>query len=56
MEIEPGLADADDARVGREPDQIGRAQRRVIGRIVRVDADRAPDVGVGLGDRPHAWN
>ncbi len=53
MKIEPGLADADNPLVRGEQGEIRGAQRRVVGCLVRVDADRAPDVGIRLGDRPH---
>ena len=53
VEIEPGLADADDPRVRRQCGQLGRGGRRVVGRLVRMRADRAPDIVIGFGDRPH---
>ena len=53
VEVEPGLADADDLGMARRLDQaVGRALPLLL-RLVRMDADRAPDVVVALGDRAH---
>ena len=53
VEVEPGLADADDLGMARRLDQaVGRALPLLLG-LVRMDADRAPDVAVALGDGAH---
>ena len=53
VEIEAGLADADDLGMARRLDQaVGRALPLLLG-LVRMDADRAPDVVVALGDGAH---
>ena len=54
VEIEPGLADADDfGDAPRERDERGAVGVGLGRGLVRMDADRAPDVGVALGDRPY---
>ena len=53
VEVEPGLADADDLGMARGLDQaVGRALPLLLG-LVRMDADRAPDIAVALGDGAH---
>src|SRR3979490_3293282 len=53
IEIEPGLADADDLGMARRLDQaVGRALPLLL-RLVRMNADRAPDVLMTLGDGAH---
>ena len=51
MKIEPGLADADDLGVSRQRDQLIGQQCGMVGGLVRMGADRAPDRVVALGDR-----
>ena len=53
VEVEAGLADADHLGMARRLDQRGRECLPLLLRLVRMDADRAPDVAVALGDRPH---
>src|SRR6202011_5242959 len=53
MEIEPGLADPDDLRMGREGNQLLRRQFCVILCLVRMGTYRAPHLLVSLGNRPH---
>ena len=53
MKIQPGLADADDLGVRRHADQVVGAHRRLLGHVVRVDPDRAPDRLVFFGQSPH---
>ena len=53
MEVEPGLANPDDLRVRRQRDQLARREFRMIGRLMRMGPDRAPDPVMRLGDRPH---
>src|SRR5437868_323111 len=52
MEVEAGLADADDFWVVRQREKLLGEQRGVIGRLVRVRPDRAPDPVICLGNRP----
>src|SRR5262245_16332842 len=49
--IEPALADRDHARVVRAFDQSRGAEVRMGVRLVRVNADGCPDVGISLGSR-----
>ena len=50
IEVEAGLADADHLGMARRLDQpVGRALPLLLG-LVRMHADRAPDIGVALGD------
>ena len=49
--IEAGLADADHARVRGRVDQAGGVGVGVVVCLVRVDADRRPDVGLAVGER-----
>src|SRR5476649_2926650 len=54
IEVEPGLADADHLGMARRLDQpFGGTLPLLLG-LVRMDTNRAPDIAVTLGDRPHA--
>src|SRR5260221_7513108 len=54
VEIEPGLADAHDLGMLRGLDEaIGRALSLLL-RLVRMNADRAPDVVMALGNGANA--
>src|SRR3546814_10639887 len=53
MIIEPGLADADDARVRGARHQLRRIDIGMMVSVVRVDADARPDVAVRLGRGEH---
>ena len=55
MKIEPGFAEADDLWMRAQRDQPLGQQVGVVGRFVRMSANRAPDAGIGLGDREHPW-
>ena len=53
VEVEAGLADADDLGMARRLDQaVGRALPLLL-RLVRMNAHRAPDIGMAFGDRAH---
>ena len=47
--IEPALADADDARMRGALDQLGGVDIGMLVGLVRMDADRRPDIGLALG-------
>src|SRR5579871_3344880 len=49
--IEPGLADADHLRLGRQRRQALGRQFGMIGRLMRMGPDRAPNIGIAFGDR-----
>ena len=52
--VQAGLADADDPGMLRQRgDVLGRRDRR-LGRVVRMDADGAPEIRLGLGHRRQA--
>src|SRR5262249_42395781 len=53
VEIQPGFTDADYLGVVRGLDQPVGAALPLHFRLVRMDAHRAPDIGVPFGDRPH---
>ena len=53
IEIETGLADADDLADARPARPARPRGRRMVGRFVGMGADRAPDIVIGLGDRAH---
>ncbi len=53
VEVEPGLANADHPRMRGERGQFGGRRPGVIGCLVRMGADRAPDVVMRLGNRAH---
>src|SRR5947209_11831479 len=53
VEVEPGLADANDPRMRRERREVLDARLRVIGGFMRMHPDRAPDVLIRFGDRAH---
>src|SRR6185437_14662887 len=48
IEIEPALADPHHLGMLRQRNEPGNAWVRLRGRLMRVDADRAPDVAVAL--------
>ena len=52
VEIEPGFADADDLGMVRGLDQPVGGALPLLLRLVRMNADRAPDVAVTLGNGP----
>jgi len=51
--IEAGFTDPDHSGMTRRLDQLGRIHVRMLVRLVRMDADRRPDVGLTLGDGDH---
>ena len=53
VEVEPGLANPDDFRVGSQGDQLLPAECGVILRLMRVHTDRAPNPVMRFGDRLH---
>src|SRR5258708_11712828 len=53
IEIEPGLADPHHLLMLRQRNEPGDAWVFLARRLVRVDADRAPHIGVALGDGAH---
>src|SRR6185437_1763507 len=53
VEIEPGLADADHLGIARKPNEGIARDVGFLRRLVRVNADRAPDIAVAFGDRAH---
>ena len=54
VEVEAGLADPDHLGMTRRLDQpVGRTLALLLS-LVRMHADRAPDIVVALGDRAHA--
>ena len=53
MKIEAGLADADDFWMIRQREKLVGEQGAMIGSLMRVRPDRAPDPVISLRDRPH---
>src|SRR5665213_570288 len=51
MEVEAAFADADHLGVAGQVDELLDGDPLLRRRLVRMNADRAPDVGIGLGDR-----
>ena len=51
VEIQPGLADADHLGMRRHAHQVRGAHLRLLGHVVRMDPDRAPDPLVVLRQR-----
>src|SRR6185312_7039431 len=49
VEIEPGLADADHLGIARKPNEGIARDVGFLRRLVRVNADRAPDIAVAFG-------
>src|SRR5260221_1810595 len=53
IEIEPALADPHHLLMLRQRNEPGDAWVFLARRLMRVDADRAPDIGIALGDGAH---